>query len=203
MKRICGVDEAGRGPLAGPVVAAAVILDSARSIEGLADSKKLSAARREKLAIEIRAKALAWHVAEATVEEIDTLNILQATRRAFGEAFSRMTLPVTDVLVDAVKDLDIAARQHPLHHLLQILLRAVQGVHQPHVHSLDALGRCIHQRGGHPGVGRHKRAHANHCRDEVAPLCLGIGPRNRGDRYPHRLCQISVRGQAVTRLQHP
>jgi ribonuclease HII len=90
----CGVDEAGRGPLAGPVVAAAVILDPAQPIKGLADSKKLSAAKREKLAVEIRAKALAWCVAEASVEEIDTLNILQATLLAMQRAVAGLaTLP--------------------------------------------------------------------------------------------------------------
>ena len=68
---VCGIDEAGRGPLAGPVVAAAVILDPARPILGLNDSKKLSAKRRETLAAEIRNRALAWSIAEASVEEID------------------------------------------------------------------------------------------------------------------------------------
>ncbi|MDR1708638.1 MAG: ribonuclease HII, partial [Candidatus Accumulibacter sp.] len=76
--RTCGVDEAGRGPLAGPVVAAAVILDPRDPIDGIDDSKKLSARRREALAAQIRARALAWAVAEASVEEIDRLNILQA-----------------------------------------------------------------------------------------------------------------------------
>ena len=76
---IAGVDEAGRGPLAGPVVAAAVILDDRHAIKGLADSKKLSARRREALFDEIRAKALCCSIAQASVEEIDDLNILQAT----------------------------------------------------------------------------------------------------------------------------
>ena len=75
---IAGVDEAGRGPLAGPVVAAAVILDDLHPIPGLADSKKLTALKRERLFDQIRAKALCCSIAEATVEEIDTLNILQA-----------------------------------------------------------------------------------------------------------------------------
>ena len=79
---IAGVDEAGRGPLMGPVVAAAVILDDLQPIKGLADSKKLSALRREKLYDEIRAKALCCSIALATVEEIDELNILQATMLA-------------------------------------------------------------------------------------------------------------------------
>ena len=97
---ICGVDEAGRGPLAGPVVAAAVILDPAKPIIGLADSKKLSAARREKLAVEIRAKALAWCVAEASVAEIDSINILQATLLAMQRAVVGLTLTPSEVLID-------------------------------------------------------------------------------------------------------
>ena len=83
---VCGVDEAGRGPLAGPVFAAAVILDGAAPIEGLRDSKLLSAARREALAAAIRDRALAWSVASASVAEIDALNILQATMLAMRRA---------------------------------------------------------------------------------------------------------------------
>lgn len=109
---ICGVDEAGRGPLAGPVVAAAVILDPARPIAGLADSKKLSAGKREKLAVEIRAMALAWHVAEATVEEIDRLNILQATLLAMQRAVAGLALTPAEVLIDGNRcpRLDLPAR---------------------------------------------------------------------------------------------
>lgn len=95
-----GVDEAGRGPLAGPVVAAAVILDELRPIAGLADSKKLSAARREKLFDEIRAKALCCSIAEASVEEIDRLNILQATMLAMKRAVEGLRLKPHKMLVD-------------------------------------------------------------------------------------------------------
>lgn len=98
--RLAGVDEAGRGPLAGPVVAAAVILDPNRPILGLADSKKLSAARREKLAGEIRAKAQAWCVAEASVAEIDALNILQATLLAMQRAVQGLAIAPDEVLID-------------------------------------------------------------------------------------------------------
>ena len=97
---IAGVDEAGRGPLAGPVVAAAVILDDRHAIKGLADSKKLSARRREALFDEIRAKALCCSIAQASVEEIDELNILQATLLAMRRAVMGLRLPPKLVLVD-------------------------------------------------------------------------------------------------------
>lgn len=97
---LCGVDEAGRGPLAGPVVAAAVMLDPARRIEGLRDSKKLSALARERLADEIRQRAAAWCVAEASVEEIDRLNILQATLLAMQRAVAGLQLSPDEVWVD-------------------------------------------------------------------------------------------------------
>ena len=97
---IAGVDEAGRGPLAGPVVAAAVILDELNPIQGLADSKKLTALRREKLFDEIRAKALCCSIALASAEEIDTLNILQATMLAMKRAVEGLRLRPNKVLVD-------------------------------------------------------------------------------------------------------
>lgn len=97
---VAGVDEAGRGPLAGPVVAAAVILDERQPIAGLADSKKLTAARRDQLYDEIRAKALCCCVAQASVEEIDRLNILQATLLAMQRAVAGLRLKPGLVLVD-------------------------------------------------------------------------------------------------------
>jgi len=95
-----GVDEAGRGPLAGPVVAAAVVLDELRPIPGLADSKVLSPARREALFDQIRAHALCFAIAEASVEEIDRLNILQATLLAMQRAVAGLRLRPGLVLVD-------------------------------------------------------------------------------------------------------
>lgn len=93
--RICGVDEAGRGPLAGPVTAAAVILNPNAPIAGLADSKKLSQKRREQLFKEIQSKAFAWAIGWASVEEIDTLNILQASLLAMKRAILQIhPLPV-------------------------------------------------------------------------------------------------------------
>jgi ribonuclease HII len=97
---VAGVDEAGRGPLAGPVVAAAVILDDLKPIRGVNDSKQLTPLRREKLYDEIRAKALCCSVAEASVEEIDTLNILQATMLAMRRAIEGLRLKPAQVLVD-------------------------------------------------------------------------------------------------------
>ncbi len=97
---IAGVDEAGRGPLAGPVSAAAVILDPARPIVGLADSKTLSASRRESLASAIREAALAWSVAWASAEEIDQLNILRASLLAMQRAVAALTPRPMGVLVD-------------------------------------------------------------------------------------------------------
>lgn len=97
---ICGVDEAGRGPLVGAVVAAAVILDPARPIAGLNDSKKLTARRREALALEIREKALAWAVAEATAAEIDQINILQATFLAMQRAVGGLGVLPEKAMID-------------------------------------------------------------------------------------------------------
>lgn len=99
---ICGVDEAGRGPLAGPVSAAAVILDPANPIPGLNDSKKLSEKQRERLAPLIRERALAWAVAYASVEEIDQINILQATLLAMKRAVLALAIAPQLVLVDGL-----------------------------------------------------------------------------------------------------
>ena len=99
---ICGVDEAGRGPLAGPVSAAAVILDPARPIAGLADSKKLSEKQRDRLAPLIREQALAWCVAYAEPREIDEINILQATLLAMKRAVEGLSVRPDQVLVDGL-----------------------------------------------------------------------------------------------------
>lgn len=90
MQRLCGIDEAGRGPLAGAVYAAAVILDPSRPIAGLADSKKLSEVKRDLLAIEIKAHALAWGIASVSAQEIDEINILQASLLAMQRAYQAM-----------------------------------------------------------------------------------------------------------------
>jgi ribonuclease HII len=108
---VAGVDEAERGPLAGPVVAAAVILDDLKPIAGLADSKTLSPRQRERLSAEIHARALCFSVAQASVEEIDRLNILQATLLAMRRAVMGLRLKPHKVLVDGnrLPTLDIVA----------------------------------------------------------------------------------------------
>ncbi len=109
--RVAGVDEVGRGPLAGPVVAAAVILDPARPIEGLADSKKLSEKKREAMDLIIRENALAWSLGRAEVEEIDQINILQASLLAMQRAVESLPIPPDHVLVDGNRcpDLECSA----------------------------------------------------------------------------------------------
>lgn len=153
--RPCGVDEAGRGPLAGPVYAAAVILDPARPIAGLDDSKKLSERRREQLEIEIRQKALAWSIAYASVEEIDSLNILQATLLAMQRAVESLAVCPTEALIDG--------NRCPR---LQIPARAIIGgdatVAEISAASIlaktarDAEMRLLHLRFPQYGLDRHK-----------------------------------------------
>jgi ribonuclease HII len=98
--RVAGVDEAGRGPLAGPVIAAAVILDPGRPVTGARDSKRLTAAQRETLALQIRERAIAWAVAGASAEEIDTLNILQASLLAMRRALELLRPAAEFALID-------------------------------------------------------------------------------------------------------
>ena len=102
-ERVCGVDEVGRGPLAGAVLAAAVILDPENPIDGLADSKKLSEKRREALFVEIREKALCWSLGRAEVEEIDRINILQASLLAMRRAVLGLDMAPQHALVDGNK----------------------------------------------------------------------------------------------------
>lgn len=99
---IAGVDEAGRGPLAGPVVAAAVVLDPAWRVKGLRDSKELTPAAREELAVEIRTRAVAWAVGASNVAEIDALNILQASLLAMRRAVEALAIPPDVVWIDGL-----------------------------------------------------------------------------------------------------
>ncbi|MDD5175658.1 MAG: ribonuclease HII [Sterolibacterium sp.] len=102
MKQVAGIDEAGRGPLAGPVFAAAVILDPSRTIAGLRDSKKLSEKNRNRLAEEIKERALAWAIASSSVVEIDAINILQASLLAMRRAVEALRIEPDEILVDGL-----------------------------------------------------------------------------------------------------
>ncbi len=113
---LAGMDEVGRGPLAGPVVVACAVMPPEPLIRFVNDSKKVSENRREKLFSEISQTAEDWATAWVWPEEIDRINILEATRTAFRDAFQKIRVPVTDVLIDALKNLDIAAEQHSLIH---------------------------------------------------------------------------------------
>ena len=106
-KMVCGVDEAGRGPLAGPVFAASVVLDASCPIAGLADSKTLSPGQRDRLAGVIRSQAFAWSIASASVEEVDSLNILWATMLAMKRAVEQLDLEPAEVLVDGNRCPDV------------------------------------------------------------------------------------------------
>ena len=169
---VCGVDEAGRGPWAGPVSAAAVILDPARTPFGLDDSKKLGERRREALEVEIKASALAWGVGFASVEEIAELNILQATGLAMRRAVEALAVPPAFILVDGSYRFDLPAPVRPVVRgdslsasiaAASILAKtardrvmveldqawpdygfaAHKGYHAPvHVHALQRLGPC-------------------------------------------------------------
>lgn len=152
---ICGVDEAGRGPLAGAVFAAAVILDPNNPIQGLADSKKLSAQRREQLEVIIKERALAWAIAYANAEEIDRLNILQATLLAMQRAVAGLTIRPARTLVDGNRcpRLDMET---------QAIVKGDATVAEISAASIlaktarDAEMRLLHERFPHYGFAQHK-----------------------------------------------
>lgn len=155
---VAGVDEAGRGPLAGPVVAAAVILDPARPIAGLADSKTLSALQRERLAPLIRARAWAWAIGSAERSEIDALNILQATLLAMRRALLALSVAPAHVCIDGT----CAPQLADLRCTVETVVRGDARVPSISAASIlakthrDALMRALDER--HPGYGfaRHK-----------------------------------------------
>ncbi len=113
---LAGMDEVGRGPLAGPVVVCCAAMPSEPLIPYVNDSKKVSEGRREKLYPVLTETALGYATVWVYPDVIDEINILEATKRAFSEAFKRMPIPVTDVLIDALTGLNIAARQHSMIH---------------------------------------------------------------------------------------
>lgn len=152
---VAGVDEAGRGPLAGPVTAACVILDPARPIPGLADSKALSPARRERLADAIRTHALAWAVADASVDEIESLNILHATMLAMRRAVEGLRVTPDEVLVDGNRSPSIS---HPVRAIVRgdALVPAISAASILAKTSRDAVMLAIHREFPEYGFDRHK-----------------------------------------------
>ncbi len=152
---LAGVDEVGRGPLAGPVVAAAVILDDLKPIEGLRDSKQLTSARRAALDEEIRAKALCLSIAEATVEEIDRLNILQATLLAMQRAVQGLRLRPRRVQVDGnrLPVLPVPAEAVVGGDALVAAISAASIVAKVH---RDRLCQALHAQYPHYGFDEHK-----------------------------------------------
>ena len=154
-ERVAGVDEAGRGPLAGPVVAAAVILDPDRPIDGLADSKKLTEAQREALYDAIVARALAWSVVEIAPAEIDRLNILQATLLGMRRAVETLDPPPDRALVDGNRAPDLPC---PLRTLVggDALEPAISAASILAKVTRDRLMRTLHERFPGYGFDRHK-----------------------------------------------
>jgi len=153
--KVCGVDEAGRGPLAGPVYAAAVILDPARAIPGLKDSKLLSERSRKTLALKIQQHAMAWAVAHATVAEIDRLNILQATMLAMQRAVVGLGIPPNEAWIDGNRCPKLACRArafvqgdrlYPVISAASILAKTAR----------DAEMLRLHERYPQYGFDRHK-----------------------------------------------
>ena len=152
---VCGIDEAGRGPLAGPVYAAAVILDRKRRINGLADSKVLTAERRDVLAGRIRERAIAWSVAHATVEEIDRINILQASLLAMRRAVQALGVAPAEAWVDGNQSPGLSCKTrtivdgdalHPVISAASILAKTER----------DAEMCALSARYPHYGFDRHK-----------------------------------------------
>jgi ribonuclease HII len=153
---VCGVDEAGRGPLAGPVYAAAVILDPARRVNGLADSKVLTAERREVLAARIKERAIAWSVAAASVEEIDLINIFQASMLAMRRAVQGLGVRPQQAWIDGnacPRDLGCEARafvdgdaRHKVISAASILAKTAR----------DAEMRALHEKFPGYGFDQHK-----------------------------------------------
>jgi ribonuclease HII len=152
---VCGVDEAGRGPIAGPVYAAAVILDPARRVNGLADSKVLSAERRDVLAGRIKERAIAWAVAQASVDEIDRINILRAALLAMRRAVEALKIQPHEAWVDGQMCPDLACQaraivdgdaKHKMISAASILAKTAR----------DAEMRTLHERYPQYGFDQHK-----------------------------------------------
>ena len=149
-RALCGVDEAGRGPLAGSVFAAAVVLDPGRPIEGLADSKQLTEAARERLAQAVRAQAAAWAVASASVEEIDRMNILRASLLAMARAVRALAVAPDEIWVDGLHAPHVP---YPCHTLVKgdSLVAAISAASILAKTARDAAMRALDAR--YPGYG--------------------------------------------------
>lgn len=182
---VCGVDEAGRGPLAGAVFAAAVILDPAHPIAGLDDSKKLSARRREALEILIQRHALAWSVAQASVAEIDRINILQATLLAMKRAVEALRILPTEVRVDGLHcpKIRIPARAIVKGDALEPAISAASILAKT---ARDRELMRLHEIYPEYGFDRHK-GYPTH--DHLAALARhGVTTEHRRSYAPVRLC---------------
>lgn len=193
---ICGVDEAGRGPLAGPVYAACVILREEDPIAGLADSKKLSPARREELALAIRNRAAAWAIASASVEEIDSINILRASLLAMRRAVEQLKVKPHQVLVDGLHCPEICFPVHavvrgdstvPVISAASILAKTAR----------DAAMLELHARFPDYGFDRHK---GYPTAEHIAALrCFGVCPAHRRSFAPVRaLCAPAAQASQYT-----
>ena len=180
---VAGCDEVGRGPWAGPVVAAAVVLDPAHPIAGLADSKALSARRREALDAQIRAHSLGWSIAESSVEEIDQLNILQATMLAMQRAVAALPCKIDLLLVDGNRTPTVAVpcraivggdAVHPAISAASIVAKVYR----------DGLMAELAQR--YPGYGFEQHSGYGTAAHRAALLTLGPCPAHRRSFAPIR-----------------
>jgi ribonuclease HII len=185
-----GVDEAGRGPLAGPVVAAAVILDPQRPIEGLADSKALSPARRDALAVRIRASSLAWALGWADAAEIDALNILQATFLAMRRALASLGAAPAHVVVDGNQVPSLAGLA--LDCTIEAIVAGDATV--PSISAASILAKCardahmIELDARHPGYGFAVHKGYPTAAHVAALRSLGPSPVHRRSYAPVQFC---------------
>ncbi len=190
---MCGVDEAGRGPLAGPVYAAAVILDPRRPIHGLDDSKRLARATRETLAARIRERAAAWAIASASAAEIDALNVLRASLLAMRRAVEQLALAPDEVLVDGMQCPELAVKARaivggdaavPAISAASILAKTAR----------DAAMARLHQQFPCYGFDRHM----GYPTPEHLAALWRVGPCAE-----HRRSFAPVRAALAARAQHP
>jgi len=196
---MAGVDEAGRGPLAGPVVAAAVILDDTKRIRGLADSKVLSALQREKLYDQIRANALCCSIAEASVEEIDQLNILHATMLAMKRAVEGLRLKPAKVLVDGnrLPTLDVLAEAVVGGDAKVKAISAASILAKVH---RDRLCESLHEEFPHYGFASHK---GYGTREHLAALKLHGACRHHRRFFSPVAATLAIQGGEAVSVSIP